>query len=616
MEIKHFPLEKGFDPLSIKNLSLDDLNLLSADIREYILKICASNGGHLASNLGVVELTVALHHFFNLPEDKLIFDVGHQAYAHKILSGRNLSTLRKLDGISGFQKRNESIYDSYEAGHSSTSISAAMGMAVARDLNHDNYNIVAVIGDSSLANGLAFEALNNLASFDHKVIIIINDNNQAISPSVGLTHNLLEKLRLSKNYLKTKERYRKVLTKHKITKPLYTATSGVKNFFKYHLLHTNIFNALGIYYIASVDGHDINAMEKAFKYALNAPKSVIIHVTTTKGKGYKYAEEDKEGKWHGVGPFELETGKTAYLPKPDEISWSQVYSQLLKLSMDEDEKIVLINPATTIGSKLEPIFKAYPNRCFDVGISEEHAITYASGIAISGFHPYVSIYSTFMQRGYDEISHDVARLDLPVTFLVDRAGLVGEDGETHQGIYDTSFLKSIPNVAIAMAKDSKEAEELFEFSRSYKHPLFIRYPRSNTALKSGNTGYENVYLGEWKVEKKGSKAAIISCGPIINDLKDRLYDYEIVNAIFQYPIDIEVLKGLTKFQDIIIYDVYGTDEGLGETVLRALNDLNYQGHVHLLSLPKIFVKQGSIEEQLEFLHRDITSLENYLRRLK
>ena len=284
--------------------------------------------------------------------------------------------------------------------------------------------------------------------------------------------------------------------------------------------------------------------------------------------------------------------------------------------MDEDEKIVLINPATTIGSKLEPIFKAYPNRCFDVGISEEHAITYASGIAISGFHPYVSIYSTFMQRGYDEISHDVARLDLPVTFLVDRAGLVGEDGETHQGIYDTSFLKSIPNVAIAMAKDSKEAEELFEFSRSYKHPLFIRYPRSNTALKSGNTGYENVYLGEWKVEKKGSKAAIISCGPIINDLKDRLYDYEIVNAIFQYPIDIEVLKGLTKFQDIIIYDVYGTDEGLGETVLRALNDLNYQGHVHLLSLPKIFVKQGSIEEQLEFLHRDITSLENYLRRLK
>ena len=613
MEKEHFNLKENFNPSEIKNLSLEDLNILSADIRKQIIEICSENGGHLSSNLGVVELTVALHHFFNLPKDKVIFDVGHQSYSHKILSGRNLESLRKNGGISGFQKRDESEYDSYEAGHSSTSISAAMGMALSRDLNGEDYNIIAVIGDSSIANGVAIEALNNLASFNHKIIIIINDNNRSIANSYGMIHNLLEKLRLSKHYLNAKNRYRKILTKYKITKPLYSFTSSVKNFFKYHLFHANIFRSLGFYYIASIDGHDIKSLESAFKSAINAPTSVVIHVTTTKGKGYKYAENDEYGEWHGIGPFNIVDGTSKNKTAENMASWSEIYASLLLKKMDEDNKAVLINPATTVGSKLEPIFKKYPDRCFDVGISEEHAAIFAAGIAAQGNHPYLSIYSTFMQRSYDEISHDIARLDVPVTILVDRAGLVGEDGETHQGIYDMAFLYSIPSIAIAMAKDNVEAERLFAFSSTYNHPLVIRYPRDNTMITNNPISKKPIQFGTWINEQKGNKGAIISYGPVIENLKKYCSNYTIVNAIFQRPINQKALEGLLEYKHIIIYDIYGTEEGFASAVLRKLNDLNYQGKVHILALPNIFVKQGTIEEQLKDLNRDIKSLRDYLK---
>ena len=308
-ELRRFDLSKPFNPSDIKGLNEDELNLLANDVRENIINSCAKNGGHLSASLGVVELTIALHHYFNLPKDKVIFDVGHQSYAHKILSGRSLGNLRQGNGVSGFQKRNESEFDPYEAGHSSTSISAAMGLATARDLNNEDYNVIAVIGDASLANGLAYEAINNLGTFNHKIILIINDNNQSIGKAVGYSSNGWEKFRLSRGYLKRKDRYVRFMKKTAFGTALYKASSAVKNFFKYVVTRQNTFQNMGIYYISNIDGHDISALEKAFKYAKNAPSSVAIHVTTIKGKGYEYAEKDDAGNWHGVGPFDIKTGE-------------------------------------------------------------------------------------------------------------------------------------------------------------------------------------------------------------------------------------------------------------------------------------------------------------------
>ena len=611
-EIRRFDLSKPFNPSDIKGLKEDELNLLAADIRTNIISNCAKNGGHLSASLGVVELTVALHHFFDLPKDKVIFDVGHQCYAHKILSGRSLDNLRKENGVSGFQKRNESEYDPYEAGHSSTSIGAAMGIATARDLNKEDYQVIAVIGDASLANGVAYEALNNLGAFDHKIILIINDNNQSIGKAVGHSSNMWEKFRLSKGYLRRKERYVRVMKKTAFGRGIYKVTSAIKNFFKYLLVRKNTFNNMGLYYISNIDGHDISALEKAFKYAVNAPSSVAIHVTTIKGKGYEYAEKDIVGDWHGVSPFNIETGQPLKTLDENHICWSGVYANLLEKAMGDNDKLVVINPATTVGSKLTNIYEKYPERAFDVGISEEHAAIFASGMATQGLHPYLSVYSTFLQRSYDEISHDIARMNVPVTILVDRVGLPGEDGETHEGIFDVAYLNSIPNVAIAMAKDDIEAEELFNFSLNYQYPLAIRYPRGNT-LKNNDKEIKELRLGEWKKENDvNSNTVIISYGPVINELKEKLNNYQIVNAIFQKPTDIELLKNLLN-KDIVIYDIYGTKEGFASIVIDALNDLGYQKNIKTLCVPNEFISHGSIKEQRNRLHLDLESLEKLIK---
>ena len=610
-EIRRFDLSKPFNPGDIKGLKEDELNQLAVDLRANIISNCAKNGGHLASSLGVVELTIALHHFFNLPTDKVIFDVGHQCYAHKLLSGRSLEHLRKENGVSGFQKRNESEYDPYEAGHSSTSIGAAMGIATARDLNKEDYQVIAVIGDASLANGVAYEALNNLGAFDHKIILIINDNNQSIGKAVGHSSNMWEKFRLSKGYLRRKERYVRVMKKTAFGRGIYKVTSAIKNFFKYLLVRKNTFNNMGLYYISNIDGHDINALEKAFKYAVNAPSTVAIHVTTIKGKGYEYAEKDELGDWHGVSPFDINTGKPLKTLDENHICWSGVYANLLEKAMGENDKLVVINPATTVGSKLTNIYEKYKERAFDVGISEEHAAIFASGMATQGLHPYLSVYSTFLQRSYDEISHDIARMNLPVTILIDRVGLPGEDGETHEGIFDVAYLNSIPNVAIAMAKDDLEAESIFNFSINYQYPLAIRYPRGNT-LKNIDKEIKEIRLGEWKKENDvNSNTIIISYGPVINELKTRFNNYQIVNAIFQKPIDIELLKTLLD-KDIVIYDIYGTKEGFASIVIDTLNDLGYQKNVKTLCVPNEFISHGSIKEQRNRLHLDLDSLDQLL----
>lgn len=614
MDKKHYDFNQGFDNQKLKGLNYRELNSLSADLREYIIKKCSINGGHLASNLGVIELTVALHHFFNLPTDKLIFDVGHQCYAHKVLSGRSLENLRKENGISGFQKKDESPYDCYEAGHSSTSISAAMGFALARDLNKEKHEVIAVIGDSSVANGLALEAINNISDFKHKVIIIINDNSRSIGAPVGLLHNVFEKLRMSKHYLFAKEKSRRFAEKHKIFKPFYKLGVKCKNILKYHLLRRNIFEAMDFYYISRVDGHDIAALEGAFKYARNATKSVVIHVTTTKGKGYKPAEEDEVGSWHGVGPFDVLTGQNLKEKDANQLSWSQVYANFLDEALAKDEKTILLTPATAVGSAIDKLIDKYPKRCFDVGIAEEHAVVLAAGIATNDYHPYISIYSTFLQRSYDELSHDVARMNLGVTLLIDRTGLVGEDGETHQGIYDVAYLMSIPNIAIAMAKDYREAQELFNFSLTYNYPLAIRYPRSLVTVNDTKDD-KALSLGEWRLLKEDDgPTAVISYGPVLEHLKD--LKVELINAIFQRPLNIEFLKSLLDKENIVIYDIYGTVEGFGNSVLNALNTLNYQGKVYIKCVPTTFISQGTILQQLKRYSLDPESFKKFIEDLE
>ena len=606
-ELKRFDLSKPFNPSDIKGLYEDELNLLASDIRENIINNCAKNGGHIASSLGVVELTVAIHHFFDLPKDKLIFDVGHQSYAHKILSGRSLENLRQANGVSGFQKRNESEYDPYEAGHSSTSISAAMGFAVSRDLNKEDYQVIAVIGDASLANGVAYEALNNLGAFDHKVILIINDNNQSIGKSVGHSSNMWEKFRLSNGYLKRKAGYVRFMKKTAFGRGIYKVTSAIKNFFKYLLVRKNTFQNMGLYYISNIDGHDIKSLERAFKYAKNAPSSVAIHVTTIKGKGYEYTEKDKDGEWHGVTPFNKETGESLTKLDDNHISWSEVYANNLMDIMKNNPQAVVVSPATIVGSKLGDIYQEFPERTFDVGIAEEHAAIFASGMAINNIHPYLSVYSTFLQRSYDEISHDIARMNVPVTMLIDRVGLPGEDGETHEGIFDVAYLMSMPNVAICMAKDMNEAKQLMDFSVNYPYPLAIRYPRGNT-LKQDSNSVHTLSLGQWKLENVGSDVAIISYGPVINELKERYKGYDVVNAIFQKPIDINLLKSLLT-KDIVIYDLYGTKEGFASLVIDTLNDLGYKKQVKCLCVPNDFISHDKIINQRNKLHLDLDSLD-------
>lgn len=566
--MKHFNLDKSFKPDIIKKLSNEELNLLSMDIRKLIIERCAEFGGHLSSNLGNVELTIAIHKHFNLPEDKLLFDVGHQCYTHKILTGRPLENLRQENGTSGFQKRSESIYDAYEAGHSSTSISIAEGMALTRDLNKDKYEVIAVIGDGTISNGLAFEALNHLGALDTKVIIILNDNNMCIGETVGGLHKSLKE--------------------------------------------GNIFKHLGYEYIDNVNGHDFDSLSIALQKAKEAAKSVVVHVSTIKGKGYIHSENDKIGFYHGVNSFDINTGKELKESK-EKTSWSKVYARLLECVMDENRFTTVIHPATGVGSYLSKINTDYKDRSFDVGISEEHSITLAGGMALNNYHPYVAIYSTFLQRAYDQVHHDIARLDLPVTLLVDRAGLVGKDGETHQGIFDTSFLLNMPNTSVAMAKNQMEAARLMKLSINYNHPLALRYPK-------GETNYVKIIslkdikpfeLGEWILEKEDSKeTCLISYGPLLEDIlsKTKNKKLTIVNAVFQKPLNMEYLNGLLSYKDIIIYDPYSIEEGFAYHLEITLRRLGFKGNIHTFALKNEFITCGSIEQQLSRYNLDIDSI--------
>ena len=601
-KVKHIDLDSIENPKFLATLNYDELNTLASDIREKIIEVTGNLGGHLSSNLGAVELTIALHRVFDLSNDKVIFDVGHQCYTHKLLTGRNLDKLRQSDGISGFLKINESIYDCYEAGHSSTSISAANGFAIARDLKGETYDVVAFIGDGSINSGLALEGLNNVAHGDHKIIIVINDNNMSISKPVGGISKFLEDISTSRRYNLFKHRYQKIFGKTKFGRWILKVSRSIKNSFKHLLVSGNVFTKLGFAYIGPIDGHNIKSIERALRRAKNTKKSVVIQAVTTKGKGYKIAEEDEKGFWHGTGPFDIQTGEIKNKHE-GEISWSHVFADLTELEMSEHENSVLISPATLKGSNLEELESKFKNRVIDVGINEEHAATLASSLSLSGIHPIISIYSTFLQRAYDEVSHDLARMNLNATFLVDRAGLVGADGETHQGIYDEAYLSSIPGTVITMPSTIDEAKHLYDESFNNHGPFFIRLPRTITSKQEG-FNLVNSEFGKWiKIKQDSKDLVIIAVGPLLHELEEHIEVEHIkctlINALYVRPIDKMMLDEVIDAKKIVIYDPYSTRGGLVNATMAYLLEKKFKGSISAYFVPDEFVKQGTIKEQLE-----------------
>lgn len=602
-EIRHINLNEIKDPSFLKDMSYEELNALSFDISNYLIDITSVNGGHLSSNLGVVDATIALCRVFDFTKDKIIFDVGHQSYTYKLLTGRDLHTLRKKDGVSGFQKLDESSYDHYECGHSSTSIGAALGMALARDNKKENYEVISFIGDSSFTNGLALEAFNDAGNHQKtKMIIILNDNDMSISHAVGGISHVLRNISISTFYRKSRTTFKRIMSITRLGRSIYRSTRRFKNWIKKLLIRTSVLDNMGIAIVGPVDGHDIKALEKCFKKAKNNDKSVLIVIKTIKGKGYKYAEEDKEGKWHGVPAFNKETGEFL---KNDDHSWSKYYASLVENKMKEDMNTFTIVPGTGYGSGLSPLFNLYPDRMIDVGISEEHAFILASGLSISGMHPNIVIYSTFLQRAYDELAHDMARMNLNGTILIDRAGLVGADGETHQGLYDVGFMASVPHITITMPSNTYEGKVLFEESYLKHGPFAIRFPKT-TAYEYNDKPYEIGY-GKWIKLREGNHKAIISLGPIINDVKKELdkqnIDCALYNALYILPYDKEMLLDIIKhkYPKIIIYDPYSIKNGLSSIVASFLATNGFKGELIIKCIPYVYVKQASIDEQLEEL---------------
>lgn len=609
-------IKKIKDPKFLKKLKIKDLELLSEDIRQYIIDSVSTTGGHLSSNLGIVDLTIAIHKVFESPKDKIIFDVSHQCYTHKILTGRaiSFSNLRQIDGLSGFQKREESVHDVYEAGHSSTSLSAALGMALARDKQGKNNNVIAIIGDGSIGNGLAYEALNHIGSTKTKLIIILNDNEMSISKNVGAIHNNLDKIRANYKYNKAKANTKHIINRipligKKISISLTDIKSSIK---KLYLKEGFFFEELGIKYYGPINGHDYKELLLYLEMAKKETEPVLIHVITEKGKGYKPAESDKEGLWHGVGPFNKETGKI--IKKEDNlITWSEVISNHLIELTKKNKDIVAITPAMAGGSKLLKYKELYPNNFIDTGIAEEHALVLANGMSEEGLIPFVSIYSTFLQRGYDQIIHDVARMNNHVIIGIDRAGIVGEDGETHQGIYDLTFLLPIPNLIIATPKDSIEAGNLLYTAMLSKKPFAIRY--SKDRLEYHKKKYQIIPIGSWEEISTGKDAVLITYGSLLNKaykIKEKLskeLDLKIINARYQKPIDSNLFNHILKeYNNIFIYEETTHINSLGSYLVNCATNSNYKGNIKVFAIKDEYIKQGKREEIFKYLELDEKSI--------
>ncbi len=600
-------LEKIEKANDIKQLKEAELPVLAREIREFLISVISENGGHLASNLGVVELTMAMHLYFQLPEDKIIWDVGHQSYTHKILTGRKeeFASLRKYGGMSGFPKPKESVCDSFGTGHSSTSISAGLGYAEAREITGGGYKVVSVIGDGALTGGMAYEALNNASRMKTNFIIVLNDNNMSISENVGGLSRHLGNLRTANAYQGLKSGVTNSLQKipvygERMVEHIRKTKSSIKQL----LIPGMLFENMGITYLGPVDGHDIPGMLRVFREASKVKGAVVVHVITQKGKGYPPAERHP-ARFHGTEPFEVETGLPTH-PRT-KANYTDIFSTVMRKLGERDPQIVAITAAMSDGTGLKRFRNLFPERFFDVGIAEGHAVTFAAGLAAAGLKPIVAVYSSFLQRAYDQILHDVCIQDLPVVFAIDRAGLVGSDGETHQGIFDLSYLSTIPNMAIMAPKNKWELSDMVKFAMEFPHPVAIRYPRGEAY--DGLREYRSkIDYGKSEQIREGSQIALIALGSMVKTaleverrLEEQGYCCTLINARFAKPLDTEMLGRLAASHQLLVtLEENVASGGFGEHVAQYLSQeqkerLGQGLQVLTVAVPDVYVEHGNVE---------------------
>lgn len=618
-------LEKIQKPNDIKKIPADQLPALAEEIREFIIESLSKTGGHLASNLGVVELTIAMHRVFDLPKDKLIWDVGHQSYTHKILTGRKdgFETLRREDGISGFPKRSESDCDVFDTGHSSTSISAGVGYVRARELKKENYSVVSIIGDGALTGGMAYEALNNAASLKSNFIIVLNDNEMSITENVGGMSSYLSGLRTASAYTDFKMDVTKALNRIPGIGPgMVDAMRKTKSSIKQIIIPGMLFEDMGLTYLGPVDGHNIPQLIKTFQEAKRFEGPILVHVLTQKGRGYEPAMRHP-ARFHGAGPFDVKTGLPVGKSNP---TYTDVFSTVMRKMGDRRKDVAAVTAAMMTGVGLKRFYNMFPDRCFDVGIAEEHAVTFAAALSLGGITPVVAIYSSFLQRAYDQIMHDVCMQNLHVVFAIDRAGLVGYDGETHHGIFDLSYLGSMPNMTILAPKNLWELSDMIKFAVDYDGPIAVRYPRGEayTGLKEFRAP---ICLGKSEVIHEGSRVALLAVGSMVKmaeevqkQLKERMdMDAALVNARFVKPIDEELLRSFADTYELVVtLEENVKDGGFGERVLAFAEEEDLPFGVEIIALPDRFIPHGSVSYQMKqvgFTPEDICGrIEEYYRK--
>ncbi|MCP6681101.1 1-deoxy-D-xylulose-5-phosphate synthase [Bacillus nakamurai] len=599
------------DPSFLKNMSIEQLEELSEEIRNFLITTLSASGGHIGPNLGVVELTIALHKEFDSPKDKFLWDVGHQSYVHKLLTGRGkeFENLRQYKGLCGFPKRSESEHDVWETGHSSTSLSGAMGMAAARDIKGTKEYIVPIIGDGALTGGMALEALNHIGDEKKDMIVILNDNEMSIAPNVGAIHSMLGRLRTAGKYQWVKDELEYLFKRIPAVGGKLAATAErIKDSLKYMLVSGMFFEELGFTYLGPVDGHSYSELFENLQYAKKTKGPVLLHVITKKGKGYKPAESDTIGTWHGTGPYKINTGDFVK-PKAAAPSWSGLVSGTVQELARKDDRIVAITPAMPVGSKLEGFAKEFPERMFDVGIAEQHAATMAAGMALQGMKPFLAIYSTFLQRAYDQVVHDICRQNANVFIGIDRAGLVGADGETHQGVFDIAFLRHIPNLVLMMPKDENEGRHMVNTALSYEEgPIAMRFPRGNGLGVKMDEELKTIPIGTWEVLRPGKDAVILTFGTTIEmaleaaeELQKEGLSVRVVNARFIKPIDKQMMKAiLNEGLPILTIEEAVLEGGFGSTILEFAHDLGmYHTPIDRMGIPDRFIEHGSVTALLE-----------------
>jgi 1-deoxy-D-xylulose-5-phosphate synthase len=609
-------LEQINSPYDLKKIDKKDFPLLCEEIRQFLIEKVSKTGGHLASNLGIVELTVALHYVFNSPVDKIIWDVGHQCYVHKIITGRKdqFDTLRKFNGLSGYTKRTESVHDIFGAGHSSTSISAALGIAKARDLKGEKYSVVAVIGDGALTGGMAFEALNNAGRSKTDLIVVLNHNEMSISENVGSLSLYLSKLRTDPTYNKLKQEVDNLLNiVPPIGKSLHKYIERIKDSVKQLVVSGMFFEEMGFTYLGPIDGHDVDSLIEVLERAKKIKGPILVHVITKKGKGYKFAEKFPD-KFHSAAPFDIQTGKFV---NEGQATYSDVFGKTLTEMALKDDKIVAITAAMPEGTGLIHFAKLIPERFFDVGIAEQHATTFAAGMAVQGYKPYFAVYSTFLQRAYDQLIHDVCIQKLPVVFAIDRAGIVGEDGETHQGVFDLSYLRPIPNIAIMSPKDANELVEMVKLSRNLEFPVAIRYPRGK-AGEFDITRECSIEFGKAELVTEGKEIAIFALGRMVGKVLEakeilKVSDLQpfIVNLRFVKPLDEELILDISnKVKFIVTVEDNVIAGGVGSAILELLNSNGIYKPVLRLGFPDKFIEHGDVENLFKKYNLDAESIAN------